>query len=109
MVKKFTPVLASLACLTLSASLAAPAFAANGWSDANYQGSRIGGDSRPNVGSLNDRISSVRTYGRATTFWEDAGYLGRSFTTRDDWTDLRAYGIRIGLTWNDRISSWHLA
>lgn len=96
----------ALAGLALAGSLAGPAQAATAWENAGYMGRSIGGDTLANVGSLNDRISSVKTYGAQTRFWEDAGFLGRSFTTRDNWSDLRAYTIRIGLTWNDRISSW---
>ncbi|MCK6095374.1 hypothetical protein KZX06_04765 [Micrococcus sp. EYE_162] len=96
----------AFAGLALAGSLAAPAQAATGWEHTGYAGRSIGGNSLPNVGSLNDQISSVKTYGSKTRFWEDAGYLGRSFTTTDDWSDLRVYTIRIGLTWNDRISSW---
>ncbi len=50
--------------------------------------------------SMNDRISSIRIFGRAEVrVFQDAYYEGRSRLFRDDVRHLRALG------WNDRISS----
>jgi hypothetical protein len=49
---------------------------------------------------MNDRISSIRLFGRADVrVYQDAGYEGRSRLFRDSARHLRALG------WNDRISS----
>ena len=103
-----SPVVTGLAGLTLAATMAAPAHAVSAYTHMNYSGGALGGTDRSNVGTMNDQISSVRTYGLSVRFWEDNGYSGRSFTTRSDWNDLRdlASGLHWGETWNDRISSW---
>jgi hypothetical protein len=51
----------------------------------------------------NDRISSIRVFGKATvTAFRDANFKGRSHTFEKDVRDLRKEG------WNDRISSFRI-
>ena len=98
----------ALAGLALAGALAAPAQAVSAYPHMNYSGNPLGGTDRSNVGTMNDQISSIRTYGSYVKFWEDNGYSGRNFITRMDWNDLRdtATNLHWGETWNDRISSW---
>ncbi len=107
-------ILAWLGCSTLLA--ASPLFAqrwgregtprdgACFYEDADFGGDyfcvRAGDSVRSMPLAMNDRISSIRIFGRAdVTVYQDARYEGRSRLFRDDVKHLKALG------WNDKISS----
>jgi hypothetical protein len=54
----------------------------------------------------NDRISSVRIFGRATAvFYQDVSFGGREIYVNQDISDLTKLRIERSDTWNDQISS----
>lgn len=79
------------------------------WDNANYQGPAYGADYTRDVGSMNDRASSVQNFGYCVTFFEDVSYGGRQFRICNDANLLTGYdtNLHLGETWNDRISSYH--
>ncbi len=71
--------------------------------DADYRGEKLcanSGDSQRNVGDrFNDKISSIRIFGRAqVTVYEDENFSGASRTFRQDVSNLG--------DWNDKITSY---
>ena len=109
--KRITQAACGLAAVSIAITGATGASAVSAYPHMNYAGSSLGGTDRSNVGTMNDQISSIRTYGSYVKFWEDNGYSGRYFVTGVDWNDLRdtAVNLHWGETWNDRISSWDTA
>jgi hypothetical protein len=81
--------------------------AATLYDNANYTGASFSSSYAPNVGSLNDRASSIIN-GTISTYYEDAGFLGRSTAIGLNWNNLSTLSPGLGLfeTWNDRISSF---
>jgi len=74
------------------------------YSDAHYRGDSFcakPGESLPNVGGrFNDRISSIRIYGRLeVTIFENEGFEGGSRSFNRDAANLQDLG------WNDKITS----
>jgi len=56
--------------------------------------------------NFNDRISSVRIFGRSeVTVYQDRNFGGNSLRLRDDVANLQSYQVSPGHSWNDRISS----
>lgn len=102
--------LAAAAIIGLTASLfgGTAANAATVYSDRNYTGQSFTTVWAPDVNTLNDRISSIRSRGHLHTYHEDVQFTGRHFVSRDDWNDLKSLWIDGNpyLTWNDRISSF---
>lgn len=97
--------------LVVGAGLAAvagqSAGAATLYDNANYSGASFSSTYAPNVGSMNDRASSIIN-GTVSTYYEDAGFLGRSTAIGWNWNNLASLSPGLGLfeTWNDRISSF---
>jgi Peptidase inhibitor family I36 len=55
---------------------------------------------------FNDKISSIRIYGRAAiTLYQDANFRGNTLRVRDDVPNLRSFQVSPGHSWNDRVSS----
>lgn len=106
--KRITQAACGLAAVAVALTGATGASAASAYPHMNYSGASLGGTDRSNVETMNDQISSIRTYGAYVKFWEDNGYSGRYFITNADWNDLRdtAKNLHWGETWNDQISSW---
>jgi hypothetical protein len=80
------------------------------YKDANFGGDRFcvqRGDRLAQLpAGFNDRISSVRLYGRVEIIvYQDANFGGRQMRLRDDVPNLRGYQVEPGHSWNDRISS----
>ena len=77
--------------------------------DRNFGGGFIclrRGESRDQLGSLGDDISSIRVFGGARVFvYNDRNFRGPSAQTRGDVPDLRNWSYGGGHTWNNRISS----
>jgi hypothetical protein len=60
--------------------------------------------------NFNDRISSVRIFGRSeVTVYQDRNFGGNSLRLRDDVANLQSYQVSPGHSWNDRISSIDVA
>ncbi|MDO5634601.1 MAG: hypothetical protein Q4G34_06995 [Micrococcus sp.] len=55
-------IMCGVAALALAGTAATSAFAATGWEHSDFRGNAIGGDTMPNLGNMNDRISSWRKY-----------------------------------------------
>ena len=78
---------------------------------ANFQGNSQCWDSGDDIDDLervgwNDRISSIRTFGRTrVAFFEHAGYQGERLIVDHDMPDLTAVNADRRSSWNDRISS----
>lgn len=84
------------------------------YKEAEFQGERFcmeAGDRVTRVPEgFNDRISSVRIFGRSEiTVYENVDFGGRSLRLRDDVANLKSYEVSPGHTWNDRISSIQVA
>jgi hypothetical protein len=78
--------------------------------DANFGGARFcvrRGDRMAQIpAGFNDRISSVRIYGRVEIIvYQNANFGGRQMRLRDDVPNLQGYQVEPGHSWNDRISS----
>jgi hypothetical protein len=80
--------------------------------DAGFQGDYFclrGGQMAGNLPSgFNDRISSVRLFGRnRVSLFNDSNFRGETMTFRQDVPDLRSVPLRRdrGKNWGDRISS----
>jgi hypothetical protein len=78
--------------------------------DADFRGDKFcvqKGDRMNEVPpGFNDRISSVRVYGRSTvTIYQDTNFRGRSLDIQDDISNLQSTQVEPGHSWNDRISS----
>ncbi|MEJ1229382.1 MAG: hypothetical protein WDM88_00245 [Galbitalea sp.] len=86
---------------------AGAASAATLYDNDNYTGASFSSTYAPNVGSLNDRASSVSSTG-TYTYYEDAGFLGRTVTLSGSYNSLGALStnLHFGETWSDRISSF---
>jgi Beta/Gamma crystallin len=55
---------------------------------------------------FNDRISSVRIFGRTeVTLYQGRDFEGPSFRLREDVANLQKYQVQPGHSWNDRVSS----
>ncbi len=101
-------VIAASAILGLGLVGAGAANAATLYDNNNYTGASFSSTNAPNVGSLNDRASSVSS-STTYTYYEDAGFLGRHVTLTGSYNSLGAVAnnLHIGETWSDRISSFH--
>ena len=85
-------------CVYENAGFAGPS---NCW----YIGQRIP-DLRQVYGNWNDRISSIRVYGRAKIIiWSAVNFQGESLEVRVDQTDLTTLPLSGSGTWNDQISA----
>ena len=80
--------------------------------DSGFQGDYFCLRSGQMAGSLpsgfNDRISSVRLFGRSrASIFNNSNFRGENITFRRDVPDLRAFRLRSdpGKNWGDRISS----
>lgn len=78
--------------------------------DANFGGDKFclrGGERVSHVPpGFNDRISSIRIFGRTEiTVYQDRDFGGASLRLRDDVANLQSYQIKPGHSWNDRVSS----
>jgi hypothetical protein len=78
--------------------------------DADFRGDKFcvqKGDRMSEVPrGFNDKISSVRVYGRSTvTVYQDTNFRGRSLDIQDDIPNLQSNQVEPGHSWNDRISS----
>ncbi|MDX2340075.1 hypothetical protein NJC10_00055 [Micrococcus sp. M4NT] len=100
---------ATLVGVALAASLAAPAGAAVAFEHSGYGGATHGVDNVGKLGAMNDRASSLKTYGRTVNFFEHAYGSGMGLSTSVDHSNLRDYRFPMAptLTWNDKISSWY--
>ena len=59
---------------------------------------------------FNDRISSVRVFGRTeVTIYQGRDFEGPSFRVRNDVANLQKYQVQPGHSWNDRVSSVEVA
>lgn len=79
------------------------------YSDRNFGGKYLclrRGETRNQLGSLGDDISSIRVFGGARVMvYNDRDFRGPSAATARDIPDLRAWSYGGGHTWNNRISS----
>jgi len=94
---------AALGVVGVSAASATTLYDNNNYTGASFSSS----GSAANVGSLNDRASSVSASG-SHPYYEDAGYLGRAVTLSGSYNSLGAVStnLHFGETWSDRISSF---
>ena len=61
-------------------------------------------ESREQLGSLGDDISSIRVFGGARVIvYNDRNFRGPSAQTRNDVSDLRGWSYGGGHAWNNRI------
>ena len=98
---------AATAVLGLGLIGAGAANAATLYDNNNYTGASFTSGYAPNVGSLNDRASSVSS-SATYTYYEDAGFLGRHVVLSGSYNSLGAIStnLHFGETWSDRISSF---
>jgi peptidase inhibitor family I36 len=80
------------------------------YKEANFNGDRFcvqRGDRLEQVpAGFNDKISSVRLYGRVEIIvYQDRNFGGRKMRLREDVPNLQGYQVEPGHSWNDRISS----
>jgi hypothetical protein len=107
MKKIFVNLLAGAAGVGLVLTGAQAAGAATLYDNNNYTGASYYSTAAANVGSLNDKASSLQNSG-TRTYYEDSGYLGRTVVLTNNWNALQTIGtnLHFGETWNDRISSF---
>ncbi|MBF4463204.1 MULTISPECIES: peptidase inhibitor family I36 protein [unclassified Rathayibacter] len=108
MKKIFINVTAGAAAIGLALVGAQAANAATLYDNQNYAGSAFSATTAANVGSLNDKASSLQNAG-TRTYFEDSGYLGRKVVLSGNYNSLQSISsnLHFGETWNDRISSFN--
>jgi len=84
------------------------------YKESDFRGERFcveAGDRMQHVPEgFNDRISSVRIFGRTEiTVYENSDFGGRSLRLRDDVANFQSYQVSPGHSWNDRVSSIEVA
>ncbi|OFR88623.1 hypothetical protein HMPREF2863_11095 [Micrococcus sp. HMSC067E09] len=100
----------AVAAIALTAAVISPqASAASIYEHIGYRGAAQGGENVPRLYAMNDKTSSVRTYGKTVYFFEDAHYGGMGLGLWVNVSDLRSYKVPLAplSSWNDRISSWY--
>lgn len=78
------------------------------YDNVGYYGDQFSGNSAIHVGNMSDRASSIKAYGRITTYYDNQNYGGYSFKSSADFftlKDYRAGGLPWNIDWNDRITS----
>ena len=80
------------------------------FTDANFGGEKFcmrGGERMGQVPEgFNDRISSIRIFGRTEiTVYQNRDFSGPTLRLREDVPNLQSYQISPGHSWNDRVSS----
>lgn len=99
----------ALAAVVVAAAVTAPgASAATIYEHINDGGATQGAYNMTSLGLMNDKVSSLRTYGRTVVFCEHANYTGSMMLRWADTSDLRSYKMPLAptLSWNYPISSW---
>ncbi|WP_237200141.1 beta/gamma crystallin-related protein [Rothia nasimurium] len=97
----------ALATGALTISMITTAGAATLFEHQNYSGQTFSASNAPNVGSLNDKASSVKIPAtRGFMFYQHAGFLGSWVYLETSYNSLSALPFGYGLSWNDRISSF---
>lgn len=84
------------------------------YKDADFHGERFCMEAGDRMARLpqgfNDRISSIRIFGRTDiTVFENTDFGGRILRLHDDVANLKSFEVSPGHTWNDRISSIDVA
>ena len=102
--KKTLTTLAALAALSFSA--VAPDQAATLFADSGYRGQSYSGSYATSLGSMDNKTSSIRTYGQYKSFYDGLSFTGGGFSTSNDmdnlqWKYMGFYGFI-----NDTISSF---
>lgn len=107
MKKNSVTVVAAAAAVGLALVGAQAANAATLYDNQNYGGTAFSATTAANVGSLNDKASSLTNSG-TRTYYEDSGYLGRTVVLTGNYNSLQSISnnLHFGETWNDRISSF---
>ena len=87
------------------------------FTDINFRGEKFCMRAGERMGQVpegfNDRISSVRIFGRTEiTVYQNRDFGGPTLRLREDTPDLQSYQVSPGHSWNDRVSSieisrWH--
>lgn len=107
--RRFTAFTSALLMAAGILAAAPVAMAASIYEHRDYSGAAQGGENVNKLGTMNDKTSSIRVYGKTVTFYEHAYLSGNALRLWSDASNLREYQYPFAptLSWNDRISSWY--